>query len=179
MKKYQLTDETLVVDGRTLHRIRALKSFGDVIAGELGGWIESEKNLSHGGNAWVYGNAQVCGDAQVYGDAQVFGNARVCGNARVFGDARVFGNAQVCGLDQILWIAPIGSRNDTTTFFACADGKIRAKCGCFYGDLDEFENAIQRTHGDNQYAVVYRLAIEMARARILIPNAKQGGERNG
>lgn len=150
-----------MVDGRTLHRIRALKSFGDVIAGELGGWIESEKNLSHGGNAWVYGNAQVCGDAQVYGDAQVFGNA------------------QVCGLDQILWIAPIGSRNDTTTFFACADGKIRAKCGCFYGDLDEFENAIQRTHGDNQYAVVYRLAIEMARARILIPNAKQGGERNG
>lgn len=149
MKKYQLTDETLVVDGRTLHRIRALKSFGDVIAGELGGWIESEKNLSHGGNAWVYGNAQV------------------------------FGNARVCGLDQILWIAPIGSRNDTTTFFACADGKIRAKCGCFYGDLDEFENAIQRTHGDNQYAVVYRLAIEMARARILIPNAKQGGERNG
>lgn len=143
MKKYQLTDETLVVNGRTLHRIRALKSFGDVIAGELGGWIESEKNLSHGGNA------------------------------------RVFGNAQVCGLDQILWIAPIGSRNDTTTFFACADGKIRAKCGCFYGDLDEFENAIQRTHGDNQYAVVYRLAIEMARARILIPNAKQGGERNG
>lgn len=174
MKKYELTDETLVFGSRTLHRIRALKSFGDVIAGELGGWIESENNLSHddnawvSGNAWVYNNARIFGNAWVYGDARVFGNARVSGNAWVYGDAWVYNNARICNSDQILWIAPIGSRYDTTTFFACADGKIRVKCGCFYGDLDEFDNAIQRTHGDNQYAVVYRLAIEMAKAKIRV-----------
>ena len=156
MKKYELTDETLVFGSRTLHRIRALKSFGDVIAGELGGWIESENNLSQDDNAWVYD------------DALIFGNARVYDNARVYGDAWVYGDARICNSDQILWIAPIGSRYDTTTFFACADGKIRVKCGCFYGDLDEFDNAIQRTHGDNQYAVVYRLAIEMAKAKIRV-----------
>ena len=44
-KKYELTDKTKVYDGCTLHRIRALKDFGDVKAGDLGGWIESEKNL--------------------------------------------------------------------------------------------------------------------------------------
>ena len=36
-KKYELTDQTINVDGRTLHRIKALRDFSDVQAGELGG----------------------------------------------------------------------------------------------------------------------------------------------
>ena len=36
-KKYELTDETMEFDGHTLHRIRALKSFSDVMKGDLGG----------------------------------------------------------------------------------------------------------------------------------------------
>ena len=69
-KKYELTDETMVVGGITLHRIRALVAIAviGVAAGDLGGWIEREDNLSQvSGNAWVYGNARVYGDAQVYG----------------------------------------------------------------------------------------------------------------
>ena len=66
MKKYELlTDDTIEVCGRTLFRIRALVSFGSVEAGHVGGYIESENNLSQVyGNAWVSGNAQVSGDAQ-------------------------------------------------------------------------------------------------------------------
>jgi hypothetical protein len=45
--------------------------------GELGGFVESEANLSHVGNAWVYKNAQVYGHAQVCNNAWVYGNARV------------------------------------------------------------------------------------------------------
>jgi len=93
--KYELTEETQTVNGTTLYRIRALRSFGDVKAGDLGGWIESERNLSQKGDAWVSGNAQVSGNAWVFGDAQVFGNAQVSGNAWVFGDAQVFGDAWV------------------------------------------------------------------------------------
>ena len=63
MKKYEFTGEVKVVFGITLHRIRAAVSFGVVVQGELGGWIEKEENLSQNGNAWVYGNAEVCGDA--------------------------------------------------------------------------------------------------------------------
>ena len=44
MKKYELTSETKVINGVELHRIKALISFGRVEKGELGGWIESEKN---------------------------------------------------------------------------------------------------------------------------------------
>ena len=54
MKKYELTTETLQFAGRTLYRIKAVKDFGSVKAGELGGWIESEENLSQTGNAWIY-----------------------------------------------------------------------------------------------------------------------------
>ncbi|EJF81205.1 hypothetical protein MCQ_00483, partial [Candidatus Bartonella washoeensis Sb944nv] len=42
MKKYEFTDETIEVNGRTLYRIRALKDFWQVKAGDLGGFIEHE-----------------------------------------------------------------------------------------------------------------------------------------
>ena len=237
-KKYELTSETKEAHGATLYRIRAVRNFGTVKAGDLGGWIEKEANLSKSDNAWVcdnaevygdarvYGNAMVCDNAEVYGNAEVYddamvcnnarvygnaevygnarvygnvevcGNARVCDNAEVYGDALVcnnavvydnaevygdaavcgnaeaYGNARVCGIaqvsdiEQIFWISNIGSRHDTTTFFQCQDGKIRVKTGCFYGDLEAFAAAIQKTHGDNKYAQVYRLAIEQAKAQI-------------
>ena len=97
MKKYEFTGETKAFNGTTLHRIRALKDFGDVAAGDLGGWIKGEENLSHDGRCWVSGDAQVSGDAKVYGDAQVYGNAWVSGDARVSGNAWVFGDAWVSG----------------------------------------------------------------------------------
>jgi hypothetical protein len=100
--KYELTTETETVNGVTLHRIRAERDIklGErviVRAGELGGWVESERNLSQRGEAWVYGEARVYGEAWVYGDARVSGNARVLGEAWVYGGAKLFGSASVCG----------------------------------------------------------------------------------
>ena len=113
-KKYEFADETKTLeDGTVLHRIKALRSFGDVKAGDLGGFIEKEINLSHEGDCWIYGNAKVYGhayvcdnasirnDAKIYGHANVSGNAFVgndaiiCDNAYVYGDTYVFGNAYV------------------------------------------------------------------------------------
>ena len=77
--KYKLTQETKVVAGVTLHRIQALKSFGDVTKGDFGGWVASEANLSQEGLCWVSEKARV------YGAARVFENACVYRNARVYG----------------------------------------------------------------------------------------------
>ena len=148
MKKYELTSETKNVFGHIFYRIKALSSFGCVSAGDLGGFLESEKNLSQNGDAWVYGNAEVYGDAWVYGNA------------------RVYGNAEVSEIGAIFWIGAIGSRNDTATFFRCRDGSIKVVCGCFFGNLDEFAKKVRKTHGDNDHAKVYMLAIEMAKIRI-------------
>ena len=95
MKKYELTDKTLEINGRMLYQIKALKDFDDVKVGDLGGWIESEQNLSQEGDCWVSDNARVSGDARVSDNARVSGDARVYGNAWVSDDARVYGNARV------------------------------------------------------------------------------------
>ena len=65
-KKYEFTGEVKIEFGVKLHRIRALVAIATigVAVGDLGGWIEKEKNLNHSGNAWVFGNAQVFGDAR-------------------------------------------------------------------------------------------------------------------
>ena len=109
MKKYKLTNETIVHLGFTLYRIEALMDFSDVKTGDKGGFVQSENNLSQLGNAWVYGNAKVYGNAnvndnsEVYGDAEVYDNAevfdyaKVYNNAKVRGNAEVYGNAEVCG----------------------------------------------------------------------------------
>ncbi|MFA5659605.1 MAG: hypothetical protein WC900_10030, partial [Oscillospiraceae bacterium] len=100
MKKYEFTDEVKEYPGVCLKRIKALRDINGVCKkGDLGGFIENEKNLNVSGNAWVYGNAQVYGDAWVYGDAQVYGGARV------------YGDAQVESIRDIICIGPIGSRN--------------------------------------------------------------------
>ena len=43
-QKYELTDETVKINSVILHRIMALTDFGEVNAGDLGGWVESERN---------------------------------------------------------------------------------------------------------------------------------------
>ena len=178
MKKYELTDETIKIGGHTLHRIKALVDFGNVKAGDIGGWIEKEENLSQDGDAWVYENALVFGNAQVYDNsliydsALVYGSARVSGNARVYGDAWVSGNARVSGDARVydnahyLAIGPIGSRDDTVTFTREQNGGIYVAVGCFLGTLDEFRKKVEETHGDNAHAEAYLLAAKLAEVRI-------------
>lgn len=101
-KKYAFTGETKQVAGHTLHRIRAVRDVGThVKKGDLGGWIESEKNLSQGGDCWVGDEACVYGRAEVYGHAEVLDNARVYGDAWVYGRANVLDHAQVYGIARV------------------------------------------------------------------------------
>lgn len=57
-EKYEATGKTKEVNGRILHQIHAKITIGLITAGTIGGWIETEKNLSTSGNAWVSGNAR-------------------------------------------------------------------------------------------------------------------------
>jgi hypothetical protein len=115
-RKYRLTDVHINYRDRTLYRIQAVKSFGNVNKGSLGGYIESEDNLSHVGDCWVGESAKVCdysyvsgkslvyGEAQVYGrvhiseSSKVFGYAKLYGNnVRTYGRVRIYGHAKICG----------------------------------------------------------------------------------
>ncbi len=160
MKKYELTEETVTVSGKTLHRIRAVRDFGFVKAGDLGGYIEKEKNLSHYGTAWVCGNSEVCGEAWVSG------NSKVSGNARVSGNSKVSGNARVSNTRHFFVQGPIGSRNDFVTFYRTTNNTVGVRCGCFSGSLQEFVNQVEETHGGSRYEKEYKLAAELAKVCI-------------
>jgi hypothetical protein len=104
IKKYELLkSDTIIQQGKTLHHIRYLIDIPrhNIKVGDLGGFLESENNLSHDGDAavfdsaWVYGNAMISGYARVSGYAWVYGNAKVFGNAKVSGNVVVYGNAKV------------------------------------------------------------------------------------
>ena len=103
-KKYELVaDDCLRVGDRTVYRLRALRDFGDVKRGDLGGYVESESALSHSGDSWVQDVAQVYGP-----NGSVGGNARIKGEAWVLG--RVDGDAEVCDLVVISEDAHVGGR---------------------------------------------------------------------
>ena len=124
MKKYELTDITKTenIFGKpvTLHRIRALKDFGDVKAGEFGGWVEHEGNLSQSDNCWLYDEGTVCGNGKVsdcgvvcdhgavsdngivrghgmvYKYGRIFDNGKLFDNGEVYDHGVVSGNGVVC-----------------------------------------------------------------------------------
>lgn len=142
VKKFKLTSEFIVdISGVKLFRIKALIEFGNVKAGDLGGYIEKEKKLSHMGDAWV------SDDAQVSGDAQVFGNARVSGD-KDYAYAHGF-----------------GSCNRTTTFFRLKDGDVGVRCGCFYGTLAQFRDKVCETHGETKKAQEYLMLADLMEIR--------------
>lgn len=159
MRKYKLTEETISYMGKTLYRIEAVRDFRDVKAGDRGGYIEKEDNLSHSGDCWV------SGDAQVSGNAWVFDNAKVSGNAWVFGDAEIGSDADyIC-------LKGFGSKNRNTTMFRCKDGAVFVVCGCFGGTLDAFAAQVEQTHGDSKdskYAKEYGLCVELAKVHFEI-----------
>lgn len=171
-KKYILTEETKEVGGHILHKIQAVRDFGDVQKGNLGGWVESEENLSHDGDCWIFGNGEVYGNGRVSGNGKVSGNGRVYDNGWVSDDGWVFGNAKI-GFNAYISSprsyfvqGPIGSRNDFLTCYLDKDKKIYAVTGCFSGTLEEFEKKVKETHGSNKHAKQYLKAAEAARVML-------------
>ena len=116
-KKYEITKETMkIIDDngeKTLHRIKALKDFGNVKKGDFGGFVENESNLSQEGDCWIFDNAICFGNAIVYENAMVcekamaYENASIRGSAKVYGYATISGNTMIRGYSRILGSAKV------------------------------------------------------------------------
>lgn len=107
-KKYILLEnDTKEVDGRKLYRIKCIRNEKPLVDGLLGGYIESESNLSHNYNCWVGDDACVFGDAVVTGNALVAGKAKVYDKAHIVDNAIVNCNAKVFGSATISFFAKV------------------------------------------------------------------------
>lgn len=170
IKKYEFTEETKVICGRKLHRIRALRNFGDVKAGDLGGFIEKEENLSHEGNCWVYDNTKVYNNAEIRDNARIFGNVRICGNARIFGNAEIYGNAIIFGnavIHRGKWDKPpLYIQGTKWAFYVSSENTITTGCQTHtYEEWQKNYKQIAEEHGGlevlTEYIRYFNLACEM------------------
>ena len=87
-----------------LHRIRALRDIGvEVRAGDLGGFVESESNLSFepGDDAWIFDNAIACNNAYVSHSSVMTGHSRAEDDAYIRG-AVLSAHARASGRSMIL-----------------------------------------------------------------------------
>jgi carbonic anhydrase/acetyltransferase-like protein (isoleucine patch superfamily) len=120
-KKYEILEDDWIIgdyrgghykpddyEGIKLYRIKALKDFGDIKKGDLGGYIESEYCLSHSGNCWIYDDSKVYSYSRIMGNAKIknnseidyskiLGNVIIEGNAIIKGKTYINGNVKVRG----------------------------------------------------------------------------------
>lgn len=103
-RHYELTNERrrasdiypFLTSDTYVYRIRATRDlpYHNVKAGDLGGWVQSYKNLKD--EAWVADNAIVMDNAVVCDRALIEEEARIIHQARVQDDANVSGHARLC-----------------------------------------------------------------------------------
>lgn len=82
-KKY-----SLVKDG-ALFQVVSKLDFDDVKAGDVGGHVANERNLSHKGKCWIYKGARAIDNSKIMGNAKIKDNAIVSGSAMIFDNALV------------------------------------------------------------------------------------------
>lgn len=92
--KYEFIGPSVLQDGYVFRQIKALRDVVNVAgrvvvhAGELGGYLTGEKNLSQTGASWVAADACVFDNGRVEDDAYVM-SGQICGSAVVSGHAMV------------------------------------------------------------------------------------------
>lgn len=82
-----------------VYRVVALKNFGDVKAGDIGGIVHNKDALSQDGNCWVYFSGIVEENARVFENARIKG--RVSRSAKVYGNANVNEGVFITGKSQV------------------------------------------------------------------------------
>lgn len=146
--KYEFTGKTKRHRGRKVRQIRRLSD------GVIGGWIESEKNLSHEGRCWITAHAVVAENARVTGDARVSGHAYVHGDAYVGHCAHVSGQSYVSGSVSLLQNSIVRDNAVVAGRVALMQDVTVSGHACIVGDI------LIRGHFGHSIIVTDRVAIE-------------------
>lgn len=102
-KKYKLTKIiTQLPCGIILHRIEALRDIREgVKKGDLGGWVQTEWNLSQNNTSWIYGEAKCYHHGKVMKKAILYDHAVVHDIAVLTDEAKVGGTTIIRGNTEI------------------------------------------------------------------------------
>ena len=131
-----------------------IKSFGECCS--FGEWCSFGKSCS-------FGERCRFGECCSFGERCSFGKSCSFGECCNLDNNLKFENIKE-NVARVLKIDRIGSRKGCTYFFKTLSD-IYVRCGCFFGTITEFENAVNETHADNeQYRNEYLKAIEYVKA---------------
>jgi len=97
----------------TRFRIQALRDIPEhgVKAGDLGGFVQSERNLSQTGAAWIADIASATDRSHVGGDSLLSGSAKMTGDSRADGKSRIIEHANLSGCAIVTDNAVVGQFN--------------------------------------------------------------------
>lgn len=148
-KKYKLSEAIEFHGAHKFYRIQALKDFGDVKAGEIGGWVESEDNLSQEGLCWVYDDATVMHHASVSDNAIcrnhsiISGNAIINQNAQILDDSTIEDNSIITNDAVVMENSLIKGNscihsNAVIRWLSVIDGKYCIGKDAYIRDSDDF-----------------------------------------
>ena len=176
MKKYKiLMDEenTIEFEGHTLHRIKALIDFSDIKKGDIGGYVEKEKNLSHEGNCWIYDDAKAMDNSAIYGNSRMYNNSRMYDNSEMYNNSKLKNKSRLYGklvssVDDFIEI-----QNPQGRLITCVKkgNKILYNVGCQNEITEEiFKDRIEHEDGgleENPHRAYYYKIIEASKILLL------------
>lgn len=148
-KKYEFTGKILFLEAEGI-TLRQIIRLSDSL---VGGWIQSEDNLSQTGNCFVYEDAKVYGNAKVYGDARVYGSALIRQNAVIYGNAEVQDCAIVTGRCRVSGNALISGNSRMRDDCKAYGNAILSGSGILEGDQ------ILTTHCDHFTFIEYDIIV--------------------
>ena len=92
--------------------------------------------------------------------------------ARANLDGAYLDGKKLIGTRPVFQIGPIGSRCAYFVSYMTEAG-VLLNAGCFWGTVDEFRAKLADTHGDNDYAKEYKMALLMIEAHAAIWTPKE------
>lgn len=178
----------------SLYHLRALKDFGDVKEGQLGGLVSGEYNLGIWDDSWIDNTSCATNGSIVRNNAQVINGSiltdrpliednaivdgsvlgsqvHLSGNAYVE-DIRIDDasphfslNAHVTSSDGWCLFRGFGSDDQITTAFRQKDNSIAITCRYFRGSLLKFAEHVETEYGDSQFGREYQKIIELIKIK--------------
>ena len=139
----------------------------------------------------IYGNVSISGSTFIC-NSKIFDCALITGNASIFdtiiyekatitsgniSNGIIKGNANItCSIElnndflitsnnDFCMFAGFGSANRSTYVYKLQNGEIEIACGCFFGNLSEFEEQVRETHNRTIYEKEYLTIIELIKLK--------------
>ena len=149
--KYEITNIERYWNCHILHRIKALKDFTltngkEIHKGDLGGWVESEDNLSQEGLCWIYEECKMYENAKRSGNSIGYGNSQQSGHSQQYENSQQYGDS--CQYDCSKQYGHSRQGENSRQFENSQQFGYSCQCGYSqqFGNSHQFENSFQNEH---------------------------------